>query len=84
MSKHQKAVLRLLSRPKDYAYKEAEALAMAFGYSVHSMGRTSGPRTRFKRNGYKDITLHKPHPRKELKRYQIDSFIKDLKGAGLI
>ncbi|MBP3927004.1 MAG: type II toxin-antitoxin system HicA family toxin, partial [Clostridium sp.] len=47
-------------------------------------GKTSGSRVMFIRDGYGRILLHKPHPKKELKAYQIKQLVEMLEQEGLI
>jgi hypothetical protein len=85
MSKFNKLLERLLSRPKDFTYLELKSLLNGFGYSESNKGKTSGSRVSFIKDDSKHvIMLHKPHPDNELKRYQIDLIIEELKEAGLI
>ncbi len=83
MGTEEKAILRLLSKPKDYHYNEAKALLKRFGFEERNKGRTSGSRVEFTR-GTDTILLHKPHPNGELKTYQIKQLITILKQLGLI
>lgn len=47
-------------------------------------GKTSGSRVAFVHNETKCILrLHKPHPNKELKRYQIDLVVEYLESLGI-
>jgi hypothetical protein len=47
-------------------------------------GATSGSRVCFTSNDYGVLTMHMPHPGKELKPYQIKQLISTLEGKGLI
>lgn len=78
MSKKEKLIARLLSRPKDFHYDEAKVLLQYFDFVENSKGRTSGSRVEFIR-GNDSILLHKPHPSGELKSYQIKQLIDTLK-----
>ena len=85
MSKAEKLVKRLLSRPKDFTYNELRKLLDALGYEESQSGKTSGSRVAFIDLKTKHIIrLHKPHPNNELKQYQLDQVIEELKGRGLI
>jgi len=85
MSKAEKLVKRLLSRPKDFTYNELRKLLDALGYEESQSGKTSGSRVAFIDLKTKHIIrLHKPHPNNELKQYQMDQVIEELKGRGLI
>lgn len=83
MSKKEKLVARLLSRPKDFTYDEAKTLLGTLGFEERNKGRTSGSRVEFIKS--KDtILLHKPHPSGELKPYQVRQLIETLRLLKLI
>jgi hypothetical protein len=68
MSKEQKAIDRLLSRPTDYEWRELEGLMASFGYRLEKAG---GSGRKFIHNETKALfMIHEPHPRKVLKHYQ--------------
>ena len=83
MSKKQKLIARLKSKPKDFNFDEMETLIMSLGFKKSNKGKTSGSRIVFK-YGQIPLELHKPHPRKELKPYQINKVLKVLEREGLI
>lgn len=83
MTKKDKLIARLLSRPKDFHYDEAKALLLYFGFEERNKGRTSGSRVEFV-NGNDTILLHKPHPSGELKTYQVKQLIDMLKNLKLL
>jgi len=80
VSKNDKLILRFLSRPEDFTYSELKTLILSFGYKEM---QGAGSRIVFVKNSHK-IKLHKPHPANNLKRYQIDFVVKELKNKGLI
>jgi hypothetical protein len=83
LSKKEKTVKRLLSRPVDFSFAELTTLLGLLGYSLSEAGKTSGSRVVFiKDDDY--IRLHKPHPRNILKRYQVDDIIAVLKERGIV
>ena len=85
MSKEEKLITRLLSRPKDFTYEELRRLLKYFGYEESNSGKTSGSRVAFIHTDSKHIIrLHKPHPNNELKQYQIDLILEELSSRGLI
>ena len=85
MSRKQKLVSRLLSKPKDFTYDELVALLGFLGYNEHKKGKTAGSRRAFVNMDTKHIIrLHKPHPKNVLKKYQIDNLINDLSNLGLL
>ena len=83
MSKKQKLIDKLKARSKSFKYDEAESLLISLGFTKSNKGKTSGSRVMFRLKTEK-IALHKPHPHKELKPYQIDELLIDLEKAGLI
>lgn len=83
MSKKEKLIERLLSRPKDFTYNEARTLLCALGFEDRNKGKTSGSRVEFVR-GKDTILLHKPHPSGEMKPYQLRQIIETLKTLQLI
>jgi hypothetical protein len=69
----EKLIERLKSKPKDFTFDNAETLLGYFDYKRSDKGRTSGSRVVFVSESHPPIMLHKPHPRKELPAYQINS-----------
>ncbi|TLD40698.1 MAG: HicA protein [Candidatus Jettenia ecosi] len=85
MSKAEKLLKRFLSKPKDFTYNELKKLLAGFGYENISSGKTAGSRVTFISSETKHIIkLHKPHPRSELKRYQLDYIEETLRDKGVI
>ena len=82
MSKLEKEIERLKSKPKDYTYEEAKSLLNKLGYIENNKGKTSGSRVIFINKDNIKIELHKPHPRNILKMYQIEKILKILKERG--
>lgn len=85
MSQGEKLIKRLLSKPKDFTYDELKKLLREIGYEENQSGKTSGSCVVFinKDSGH-IVRLHKPHPNNELKQYQIEQIIEELKGRRLI
>lgn len=79
-----KLIAKLKSRPKDFTFEEAETLLCQLGFSRSDKGRTSGSRVMFVSEEHGSILLHKPHPRKELKPYQVKQLVEFLEQEGLI
>jgi hypothetical protein len=78
MSKEQKALDRLVSRPTDYEWRELESLMTSFGYRLEKAG--GGSSRKFIHNETKAVfMIHEPHPRKVLKLYQTKNAIDFLK-----
>ncbi|MBR6332303.1 MAG: type II toxin-antitoxin system HicA family toxin [Dehalococcoidales bacterium] len=85
MGQKEKLISKLLSNPKDFSFEELEKLLNFFSYIKKEKGRTSGSRVMFINEKTKaKLTLHKPHPRKELLNYQIKEIIEHLKQEGLL
>ena len=82
MSKFEKVLQKLLSRPKDFSYAELQKVLRGFGYEEK---QGSGSRVVFvnERLQHK-IKLHKPHPSNILKGYQLDLIIEELKGKEIL
>ena len=83
MSKFEKAVLRLQSKPKDYRYHDLEYLLKQLGFIEVKTGKTSGSRTSFLKDNI-SIKVHKPHPKPIIKSYVIDQLIDVLEENKLI
>lgn len=72
MSKIEKLITRLNSKPKDFTWQEATRILNHYGFEEIKKGKTNGSRRKFA-NKYKDvINIHEPHPGNILKGYQID------------
>ena len=69
---------------KDFTFNEAEALLQYLGYFRCDKGKTSGSRVMFASVGHENILLHRPHPQKELKAYQIKQLLNKLEQEGLV
>lgn len=78
ISKLEKEIERLKSKPKDYTYEEAKALLNKLGFYENNKGRTSGSRVVFMNRNNIKIELHKPHPSNILKPYQVHNLLKKL------
>ena len=63
LSKLDKAIQRLKTKPKDYTYSEARQLLGQLGFNEYNKGKNSGSRVKFFRpQDNSIILLHKPHP----------------------
>jgi hypothetical protein len=71
MSKKEKLISRFTTLPKDFTWNELKALLESFGFEEFQAGKTSGSRVRFYQENYPPILIHKPHPGKILKLYQM-------------
>ena len=84
MGQKEKLIQRLKFKPKDFTFDEAETLLKYLSYVRSDKGKTSGSRVMFISEEHEAILLHKPHPQKELKAYQIKQLIEVLEQEGLI
>jgi hypothetical protein len=84
VSRKEKLVKRLLSRPTDFTFEELTTLLGQFGFTIGSAGKTGGSRVMFTDGKGDYIRLHKPHPRNILKQYQVDDIIAALSERGLV
>jgi hypothetical protein len=79
LSKKDKLIARLKSKPRDFTFDEAKTLLEYFGYVLSNSGKTSGSRVSFIKE-MKVFRMHKPHARKELLHYQVNELIDELEG----
>ncbi len=85
MAKRDKLLEKLLQRPRNFTWDELVRLLRRLGFELVKRGKTSGSRQRFVHSASGlTISLHKPHPQKELKRYQIDQIIELLEREDLV
>ncbi len=78
MGQKEKLIQRLKSKPKDFTFEDVETLLKYLDYIRSNKGKTSGSRVMFVSDEHGSILLHKPHPQKELKAYQIKQLIEIL------
>ena len=82
MSKFQKALDRLKSKPRDFTWRELQKIMSHFGYQELRGGgsrrKFMNPKTRI------SVSLHEPHPKPILKMYVIELIIEHLKEEGLL
>ena len=85
MTKLDKLKARLLQKPKDFTFKELEALLVGLGYQEKKTGKTAGSRKTFIHPVTGSvIKLHKPHPSSILKSYVIIEVIQILIKEGYL
>lgn len=84
MTRKEKLIQRLKSKPKDFTWNETTSLLTGLGFTEVKKGKTGGSRRRFINSNNVVITLHQPHPGNILKRYQIEQIIETLSGCDLI
>ena len=83
VSKKQKKIERLLSKPKDFTFDELTSLLKGLGYVKDNKGKTSGSRVAYVHPITKSlIRLDKPHPDNTLKAYIINYVIIKLRESG--
>lgn len=74
MGQKDKLIKKLKANPKTFLFDEAEALLNYLEFS----------RVMFVNEDHGNILLHKPHPQKELKAYQVKQLIEFLEQEKLI
>ena len=79
MSRLEKEIERLKSKPKDYTYDEIKYLLNKLGFIENNKGKTSGSAVEFKNQEGRKISLHKPHPDNIIKPYIIKGILNNLK-----
>ena len=85
MSKKDKLISRLKTKPKDFTYNELKILLIFLGFKENNKGKTSGSRRSFYNENINcEIRLHKPHPNNILKPYQISDVLENLVKKGMI
>lgn len=84
MTKKDKLIDKLLSKPKDFTWSELVKVLAIFGYQQISVGKTGGSRVRFIHSEHPPIIMHRPHPKPILKRYQLVAIIDLLMQEGII
>lgn len=78
MSKTEKLIEKLKSKPKDFTWEELIKILKHCGYELVAQGKTGGSRRKFVNGNKQIISLHQPHPQNILKAYQIEIIIKHL------
>ena len=85
MGKKEKLIAKLKASSKNFTIIEADCLLGYLGFQKDNKGRTSGSRVMYKNDELNlKISIHKPHPQKELKEYQIRQLADYLEEEGLI
>lgn len=85
MSRREKLLRRFLAKPTDFELDEMSTLLKDLGYEEIKSGKTAGSRVAYVRklSGH-IIRLHRPHPGKIMKRYQIELIEEALRAKGII
>lgn len=80
MSKKEKLLEKLKSKPKDFTYDELKTLLSYLEFYEYNKGKTSGSKVVFinYNDMSKKIELHKPHPSNIIKTYKMNQIIKEL------
>lgn len=84
MSRRDKLIARLKSRPRNFTWEELVRLLEGLGYVEAKAGKSAGSRRRFVHPSAPVIALHKPHPGNIVKMYVIDDVLRVLSEEGLI
>lgn len=84
MSRRNKLVARLRSKPKNFTWDELVRLLEGLGYSEAAAGKTGGSRRRFLHATAPTIALHKPHPGNIVRMYVIRDVLRVLIEEDLI
>lgn len=79
MSTIEKAIEKLKTKPKDLTYDEMKRILNYLGFIEDNKGKTSGSKVEFiNKDINQEIELHKPHPSKILKPYQVRNILNKL------
>ena len=85
MGKKEILIARMKLAPHSFTYEEAVTLLGLLSFYECNKGKTSGSRVMFKgEESSVKISLHKPHPQKELPLYAVKQLIMFLEREGLI
>lgn len=84
MTKREKLMHRLLTKPADFTWAELKSVLEGLGYRLAVSGKSGGSRVRFVHQEHPPVILHKPHPSPALKRYQLEQIVEFLKKEGLL
>lgn len=84
MGQKEKLIRKLKESPKTFTFDDTLSLLGFFEYTVSNKGRTSGSRVSFTSPNHPPIFMHKPHPQKELKAYQVKQLIEIMEQEDLL
>jgi len=79
MSKKEKLLKRLESKPKDFTWKDLVSLMAQHGYEIVERKNKGSKRTFYNKDINRIAHFHEPHPRKVLKQYQIENALEVLR-----
>jgi hypothetical protein len=82
MSKHEKAIHRLRSKPKDFKWSELVSIMIGFGFELE---KASGSGRKFIFPSTEaTLFIHEPHPSRVLKPYQVRDAVDFLELEGFL
>ena len=84
MSKKEKMVKRILSKPKDYTINELDSLMHLCNCLKNNRGGSSGSAIKYIGKGKHELRIHRPHPSNIVPRYVIEAAISFLQEEGEI
>jgi hypothetical protein len=84
MSRFDKLLDRFRGKPSDFTWDEFVRLMTGLGYVEVKKGKPGCSRRRFVHPTAAIIVLHKPHPGKILKKYQIEQVFETLQRENLL
>jgi ribosomal protein L24E len=82
MSKQEKALLRLRSKPKDFTWQELMTLMTSLSFALEKAGGSGRKFVRAQTGAV--LFIHEPHPDKTLKAYQVKDVLDILKREGFL
>jgi hypothetical protein len=82
MSKQEKALRRLASKPKDYSWQELVGLMTGLSFTLEKAGGSGRKFVRAETGAI--LFIHEPHPDKTLKAYQVRDAVDILKREGFL
>lgn len=82
MSKQEKALRRIASKPKDFTWQELVSLLTGLSFTLQKAGG-SGRKFNDPNTGA-TLFIHEPHPNKVLKPYQVRDAVDILKRGGFL
>lgn len=84
MGQKEKLIKKLKTNSRSFTFDDTVRLLGYLTYSMSNKGKTSGSRVIFTSELHQPILMHKPHPGKELREYQVKQLIEILEEEGLI
>ncbi len=82
VGKRDKAIARLMSKPKDFTWDELVTVMTACGYELKTTGG-SGRKFIHTATG-STLYIHQPHPANVLKAYQVKEAVEELTERGCL